>query len=418
MRTGAQLSWNVILRLAWRNLWRNHRRSLIMLSAIALGVWGMIWMTALMRGMVDQMIDNSIKTLSGHIQIHAAGYLDDPSVEHLIAPLEKSPALQNLLGSGDVVAWSERIRVPAVIRSEREVYAVTLVGIDPARERGLSFIEESVSEGDSISSVNDNRLLLGRKLLERLETKLNRRVVLMSQDPENNIAERGFRIGGVFDTDPQATETSYVFAAIETVRKMLKMGPGVSEISLLGHDYRQLDLLKSRVQSAATENVEVKTWAEQDPYMGTMLNVMDGFILVWFTIIFLALSFGLVNTLLMAVFERTREIGLVQALGMKPSNILLMVLIESIIMLVIGLVAGNILTWLTILPVKDGIDISGVAEGLEWAGMSSTLLPALLMKDVVLANAVVLVLGILASLIPAWRASRKVPIEAITRVWQ
>jgi ABC-type antimicrobial peptide transport system permease subunit len=95
-----------------------------------------------------------------------------------------------------------------------------------------------------------------------------------------------------------------------------------------------------------------------------------------------------------------------------------MVLIESLIMLVIGLIAGNLLSWLTILPIQDGIDISGVAEGLEWAGMSSTLLPAVKMSDVLLANAIVLVLGVAASLFPAWRASRKVPVEAITRIWQ
>ena len=152
--------------------------------------------------------------------------------------------------------------------------------------------------------------------------------------------------------------------------------------------------------------------------MGSMLAVMDGFVLVWFAVIFLALSFGLVNTLLMAVFERTREIGLVQALGMKSTNILYMVLIESVIMLLIGLAAGNILSWLTILPLQDGIDVSSVAAGMEFAGMSSTLLPAVKTFDVVLANLLVLVLGIAASLFPAWRASRKVPIEAITRVWQ
>ena len=231
MSTSANMSWSIIFRLAWRNLWRNHRRSLIMLSAIALGLWGMIWMTALMRGMVDQMIDSSIKTLSGHIQIHAPEYLDDPSIEHIIPSVSTSPALQSLLAGDDVVAWSERIRVPAVIRSERDVFAITLVGIDPAREQGLSFIGDSLSDGSPLSSVNDNKLVVGRKLLERLETKLNRRVVVMSQDPENMIAERGFRISGVFDTDLQATETSYIFAGLETVRKMLKMGPGVSEIS-------------------------------------------------------------------------------------------------------------------------------------------------------------------------------------------
>ena len=411
------ISWSIVFRIAWRNLWRNHRRSLIMLSAIALGLWGMIWMTALMRGIVDQMIDSSIKTLSGHIQIHATGYLDDPSIEYLVPSLDKSPALQSLLDSDDVVAWSQRIRVPAVIRSERDVLAVTLVGIDPAREKGLSFIGNSVTEGDDLSSVNDKKLLVGKKLLERLETKLDRRVVLMSQDPENNVAERGFRIGGMFDTDLEATETGYVFAGLETVRKMLDMGPGISEISLLGHDYRELDGLLDKTRSAAPD-ADVRTWIEQDPYMGSMLAVMDGFVLVWFAVIFLALSFGLVNTLLMAVFERTREIGLVQALGMKSRNILFMVLIESIIMLLIGLAAGNILSWLTILPLKDGIDVSSVAAGMEFAGMSSTLLPAVKWSDVLLANSLVLVLGIAASLFPAWRASRKVPIEAITRVWQ
>jgi ABC-type lipoprotein release transport system permease subunit len=407
----------MLITIAWRNLWRNHRRSLIMLAAIAIGLWGMIWMTALMRGMVDQMIDDAISTLSGHIQIHAEGYLDDPSIEHTLPGVSQNPQLHTVLNSQQVTAWSQRIRVPAVVRSERDVYGITLVGIDPQREKGLSFIADSVTEGQYLASADDQHVLLGRKLIEQLETKLGRRIVIMSQDPDNNIAERGFRIGGIYDTDLQATETRYVFAGIETVRKMLQMGSGVSEISLLGHDYRYLDELAIEVRAAAGA-AETKTWLQLDPYMASMLDVMDGFIVVWFGIIFLSLSFGLINTLLMAVFERTREIGLIQALGMPPGNILFMVLIESLIMLVIGLIAGNLLSWLTILPIQDGIDISGVAEGLEWVGMSSTLLPAVKSSDVLLANAIVLVLGVAASLFPAWRASRKVPVEAITRIWQ
>ena len=208
-----------------------------------------------------------------------------------------------------------------------------------------------------------------------------------------------------------------MFTGIETVRSLLKMGSGVSEISLLGHDYRAIDGLAAEVRAVAGD-AQTSTWMQLDPYMASMLNVMDGFILVWFSIIFLALSFGLINTLLMAVFERTREIGLLQALGMPPGNILFMVLIESLIMLLIGLLAGNLLSWLTILPIRDGIDISALAQGLEWAGMSSILLPAVKASDVLLANAIVLVLGLVASLFPAWRASRKVPVEAITRIWQ
>ena len=374
-------------------------------------------MTALMRGMVDQMIDDAISTLSGHVQIHAEGYLDDPSVEHTIPAAGDNMVLLGLLNSPQVSAWSQRIRVPAVIRSEREVYGITLVGIDPQREQGLSFIADSVVEGHYLQSPDDRHVLLGRKLVEQLQTRLGQRIVLMSQDPGNNIAERGFRIGGIYDTDLQATETSYVFAGIETVRSLLKMGSGVSEISLLGDDYRNPEGLAAEVRAAAGA-AETKTWLQLDPYMASMLDVMDGFIVIWFSIIFLALSFGLINTLLMAVFERTREIGLIQALGMPPASILYMVLIESVIMLLIGMLAGNLLSWLTILPIQDGIDISGIAQGLEWAGMSSTLLPAVKSSDVLLANAIVLLLGVAASLFPAWRASRKVPVEAITRIWQ
>ena len=147
-----------------------------------------------------------------------------------------------------------------------------------------------------------------------------------------------------------------------------------------------------------------------------MLGVMDGFVLVWTVVIFLALSFGLVNTLVMAVFERVREIGLMLALGMRPVSILAQVVIESLLLLVIGLAVGTLLAWLTILPLESGIDISIVAEGMEMFGSSSILYPELTIEDVVLANVVVLVLGFLASLSPAWRASRYDPIEALTKV--
>jgi ABC-type lipoprotein release transport system permease subunit len=408
---------NMLTRIAWRNLWRNHRRSLIMLTAISIGVWGMIWMTALMRGMVDQMIDDAIRTLSGHVQVHAPGYRDDPSVEHLMPVVDDNPALQELLAQPPVVAWSQRVRVPAVIRSEREVLGVTLVGIDPQREKGLSFIADSVSQGEYLANGKDQRVLLGRKLVERLETRLDRRIVLLSQDPDNNIAERGFRIAGIYDAELEATETSYVFAGIETIQQMLGIGKQVSELSLLGTDYRTPEALAEAVK-AVSPGLAVQSWLELDPYMASMLNLMDGFILVWFIVIFLALSFGLVNTLLMAVFERTRELGLIQALGMPPSYILAMMLIEALIMLVIGLAVGNLLAWLTILPIRDGIDVSIVAEGLEFAGMGTTLTPALYGSDLLLANAVVLGLGIITSLYPAWRAASKVPVEAITRIWK
>ena len=145
------------------------------------------------------------------------------------------------------------------------------------------------------------------------------------------------------------------------------------------------------------------------------MTVMDGFVLIWVVVIFLALSFGLVNTLVMAVFERVREIGLMLALGMKPSSILGQIIIESMMLLVIGLAIGNVLAFASIEPLKSGIDLSIVAEGMEMMGASSVLYPQLRSEDVILANTVVLILGFFASLSPAWRASRYQPIEAITK---
>ena len=147
-----------------------------------------------------------------------------------------------------------------------------------------------------------------------------------------------------------------------------------------------------------------------------MLGVQDGMALVLIVVIFIALSFGLVNTMVMAVFERIREIGLMQALGMRPSSILYQVLVEAFILLVIGLLLGNTLALLTIIPLESGIDISFIAEAAEMFGMSTVIYPALRAADMVMASVVVLVLGVLASLLPAWRASQFKPVEALNKI--
>ncbi len=398
--------------IAWRNLWRNYRRTLIMLLAISVGVWAMIWMTALMRGMVDQMIKGSINNLLGHIQIHAPAYRDDPSIVNSIEP--PGPELTDSLNRPLIKAWTSRIRVPAVISSERESRGVTLVGIDPAVEAALSFLSESITQGSNLASADAPGVVIGRKLAERLETRLGKRIVLVSQDSDNTVVDRGFRITGIFEAELQATELAYAFVGRDRAQEFLNMADQVSEISLISDDYRNLTHLLENIQATAPD-LEVISWDQVDPYTGSMLAVMDGFILVWIIVVFLALSFGLVNTLAMAVFERKRELGLLQALGMQPGYILLQVLIESVILLLLGLLAGNLLAWLSIVPIQDGIDLSAIGEGLELAGMSSILYPVVEFSDIARANLVVIVLGILASLLPALRAARHVPVDAITR---
>jgi len=351
-------TFTILMRLAWRNLWRNHRRTLIMLLAVVLGAWAMIFMTAL------------------------------TSDSELTARFD----------AADFVAWATRVRVPAVIMSEYDSRGVTLLGVDPLRERDLTFVDYDAVEGRFLETAADSGVVIGKKLASILNTKVGKRIVLMSQDPENEIADRGFRVVGLFEANIESFEKNFVFAGKTTTQKMLRIGDQVSELVVLGDDYRDVP------------------WIELDAYLGTMLNVMDGFVFVWIVVIFLALSFGLVNTLVMAVFERVREIGLMLALGMRPIYILGQIVVESLLLLAIGLAIGNALAWAAVQPMKDGIDVSIVGEGMEMWGMSSVLTPELLLSDVILANVVVLVLGFLASLSPAWRAAHYEPIEAITKV--
>ncbi|WP_455365943.1 ABC transporter permease, partial [Kaarinaea lacus] len=141
---------NILTRIAWRNVWRNHRRTLIMLGAIAVGVWSMIWMTAVMRGMVDQMIKDSIENFTGHIQIHAFGFRDDPSIDNSMPP--PAETLIAALSNPRIKSWSTRVKVPGVISSERESMGITIVGIDPQAERQLLFLEKDIAKGHNLES--------------------------------------------------------------------------------------------------------------------------------------------------------------------------------------------------------------------------------------------------------------------------
>lgn len=409
----SRIAAGVLLTLAWRNLWRNYRRTAIMLVAIVVGVWAMILFSALITGMVDEMVRGGLRTLPGEVQVHHRNYRDDPSVNNSLA----APAgtLLARLEQPPVTGWASRVRVPAMISSERDNRGVQLLGVDPEQEISLGFDLADIVEGRFLQSPEDNGLVIGRKMAEQLETGLGKRVVIMSQDPDNNVAERGIRVVGIYRARLQATEEVNVYAGRETVQALLRLGSRVSEIAITGDDFRAVDSWWREIARAAGPELETLPWTELDGYLESMMELQSSYNLVIMVVIFLALSFGLVNTLVMAVFERVREIGLMMALGMRPAWIMYQVLLESLILLALGLVLGNLLALATLLPLADGIDISPVAAGLEMAGMGTTLYPVLELEHMLMSTAVVMVLGLLASLIPAWRASRYNPIQALAR---
>lgn len=402
------------LQLGWRNIWRNPRRTLVIMTAVIIGVWSMIFLGALVQGINDQMVRNGIATLTGHVQIHHRGYRNDPVVENsMTEPQVVEAALERLLPPG--ARWTSRVRVNAVASNARHSGGVTLVGVDPLREAKISFIGQAVTEGLYLKPDDKNGIVVGRALVEKFETKLGRKLVLMSQDTGREIASRAFRIVGIFRAEMEATEKHLVFVTIPSAQQMLKLDGGISEVSIALPAHQEADQVAAALKSALPSgDYEVQTWQELLPLVTAMLEIHDGYIFLWFLVVFIAMGFGIVNTTLMAVFERIREFGLLKALGMKPFWIVKEVLTESLFLLVLGMLIGNSLGFLSVFALSGrGIDLSSLAEGVDFFGMSRVIYPTVRGQDVLMANLVVFILGLLVSLYPALKAARFTPVEAL-----
>ena len=404
------------LQLAWRNIWRNKRRTTIILIAVIIGIWSMLLLGSLMRGIGVGMINNGISTLTGHIQIHHKGYRDDPVVENTINdPQAVQTALTKILPEGSV--WSARVRVNAVTSNARHSSGVTLVGIEPSSEANISFISTSISKGQYLNPHEDFGIIVGEALLKKFDTKLGRKLVLMSQDTQREIASRAFRIVGTFKAEMEATEKQFVFVNRAASQKMLKLNQGISEISiLLPKEQDSVNVYNNLKNALPSDQFEVHSWRELLPFQMAYLKILDGFMWIWYLVVFVAMGFGIVNTTLMAVYERMREFGLLKALGMKPWWILREVLTESFLLLVTGMFIGNVLGFICIFALSgSGIDLSALAAGAEYAGMTRIIYPAIESRDVLMSNMMVLFLGILVSAYPAIKAARFTPVEALAQ---
>jgi len=399
----------LLFQLSIRNLLRNKRRNAMLLVAIAVAVAGVNASNTLLRGYQYGMLESAINNLTGHVKVMAEGYVDDPNVKHSFQlNSEQLPQLP----VGMVVGWADRLRVPAVIMSERETRGIELVGVDPAKE-SISFIGEAKIEGEFLQGADDGRVLVGKELARQLQTAVGRRLVLIAQGADGLNRERGYRIAGTYDAEGTGLEKNYVFVGLNSLQALLET-EAVTELSVRVDREEQRLPAKSALR-AAFPDLQVKDWRELDPQVAEMFKFADASLFIWFFLMMGALTFGLVNSLIAAVMERVKELGMMRALGMQNSTVLVQVVLESIILMTVGVVLGTGISLLIYWSIADGIDLSAYAEGAEMVGVSSILQPVLLSEDVFLVAVMSIILGILASFYPAWRVIKIRPLDALRR---
>ncbi|MGC9953150.1 MAG: FtsX-like permease family protein [Rhizomicrobium sp.] len=398
--------------VAWRNLWRNPRRTLITLLVVAVGVWSILVFDVMLKAWTTSSKEASLRTLTGEAQIHATGYLDDPNITQRMP--KPDGAMLRVLNSPMVESWAARVRVPAVIQSEYRTRAITFLGVVPKSEHRVSDLPSQIISGRYLHDGTDAGIVIGRDLADKLKTRLGKRVIVMAQAADGHLAERSFAIVGLFDgTIPAQDE--FTFTGLGTAQTLLGIGDDVSEVSLDGAKTSPLDDVVAAVKRAAPSR-DVESWTTLVPLAYTMETFSQSYIFVWLMIMFVLMAIGIVNTQLMAVFERTREFGLLQALGMRPGLILFQVTLESALLIGIGVIVGVALMVVTLLPFRNGFDLGFLAAGSEMYGAGRILYPQLDPGDAVRFSLIVWLLGICATLWPAHKAARTDPVVAMGEV--
>lgn len=400
----------LVLRLAWRNAWRHPRRTGILITAVAVGIAGTLLTMAVNFGMIFQMVETAIATELGHLQIHARGFDENPelSVRLLDGGRAEVAQLEALEG---VRAVARRVRGEGLISSPRASAGVRVLGVEPAREPQITSIAASITAGVYLDG-DARRVLIGEELGRRLEVEVGDKVVLSVQDLAGELTGEALRVGGLFKTSSRELDRGTVFLRLDTGQALLGLGDAVSEIVAVAETRQLVPELRDRLV-ASLSDVEVRSWEELQPLLVYMIEVFDQSAILVYAAVFIAMAFGIANVLLMTVYERTREIGIMRAIGFGRARLVATIMAESVIVTGAGLLIGFGGAVVGVAALSDGIDLSSFAQGLKYFGVGSRIIPVLRTSDFTGPVAVAFVTAVIASAWPAWRAVRLRPAEAV-----
>ncbi|QKG80541.1 ABC transporter permease [Tenuifilum thalassicum] len=467
----------MLLSLSWRNIWRNKTRSMVVVAAIAIGLWSGVSTMALLNGWIKGRMNDSINNEISHIQIHQPDFLLNEEVDKVFA----ADSVKNILDKApNVTGYSQRIKLYAMAQSDRASAGLMVLGVKPRDERKISGIPQTIIMGNflegnhrvpsivigkkaaeqlklvnfvlnekSVSSLAvldesipkhleplngkryRNRATLIRDLKKNLPHKtfekwadriadslatfrLRGPVILTFQTAGGELKSAMFRVRGIYKTSNTAFDSRMAFVDYNVLSGNARIPNGyVHEIAIKCTDN---DVAKSlsKELSSTLKNLKIQNWEEISPEIALYAAFGDFMGLIYVVIFLFALAFGIINTMMMSVLERFREFGMLMAIGMKKLQIFKMIMAETVLLTLTGGVVGLALSFIFIKILSHtGVDLSMWAEGLEAIGYASVIYPELTVTNYILVTVLVIITGILSSIWPARRALKLNPMEAL-----
>lgn len=400
-----------IIKIAWRNVWRNKLRSLVVITSIVLGLWAGMFSVAMILGLNEQRMDSAINSYLSHIQIHHPSFTENFDIEYTIT--QEDELLKNIAKNKEIIASSSRTKITGMASTAHGSTGVLVIGINPDQEKSVTVVDKSLIKGTYFTKVKSKPAIIGEELAEKLKLDIGKKIYITFVDTSGNQQRMKLKVEGIFKTASTLFDGANLFMKKEDLNAIIGNESAVHEIAIMCHSIEQANGIKNKLNESFPNN-KAETWAEIAPEFGYAQQIMSSVIYIFMGIILIALSFGIINTMLMAVIERKKELGMLMSVGLNKKNVFSMIIFETLFITLVAAPLGISLSYFMISYFgTNGINLSVVGEGLENFGIGTRVYTALPTRHYVNISILTLFVTFVSSLFPARRALKLDPAEAV-----
>ncbi len=408
---------NLYFKLAWRNIWRHRRRTVIIALAMGLSLGMMMWYDGLMDGFNDAIAGNAVRVLGGNVQVHAEGYREKVDSNPLLPLADDSAIINAALAQPDVIAAARRIQTGGLVSNSEGAFSLNIIGIEPEAEAPVSLIAEHVVQGRYLDAADEDAILIGKGLADALALNIGDRITMVGSDVHKQNRQRTMTVIGIYDIGIPSMEKATLYISLAEAQSLFNLNGQSTEVQItlkkVGTEANVVAAL-----SSALPGYEVESWANNYPELGNAVG-RKNIVMDIFSVIIVAIAgIGILNLLMMAIYERTREIGLLGAMGLKPGEIATTFILEGALIGVVGVLVGVAMGLsINISLMQVGMDYSQFAGITDYMALiSGRIYPTLGVSKLFTRATIMLVIAALAALVPAMIASRREPSEALHHV--